>query len=178
MIIEKKLGIPADYQYKAIRRKTFLFSNWHLNKWEILKEFSKFNKSTSVLDLGTGSGNFELIYSKDVKTILGIDYNIEALSFLKKKLKENRIKNVRLVCNDIRKLNKIRIIQKYDLIIMVDVIEHISIDQAQDVIKSLKRFLKPGGEICIVTPNYKRKEFGNKFVVISTISLILIIKYE
>lgn len=155
MIIEKKLGISADYQYRAIRRKNFLFSNWHFNKWAILKDFTKFNKSTSVLDLGTGSGNFELLYAREVKDVLGVDYNDDALDFLKKRLKIDGIKNVRLVCSDIRKLNKVRVTQKYDLIILVDVIEHISIDQAQGVIRSLRRFLKLNGQICIITPNYK-----------------------
>lgn len=155
MIIEKKLGISADYQYRAIRRKNFLFSNWHSNKWTILKDFTRFDKSMSILDLGTGSGNFELLYAREVKDVLGVDYNDDALDFLEKRLKIDGIRNVRLVCSDIRKLNKVRATQKYDLIILVDVIEHISIDQAREVIKSLRRFLKPNGQICIITPNYK-----------------------
>lgn len=155
MIIEKKLGIPADYQYKAIRKKNFLFSNWHINKWSVLKDLVKFNRSTSVLDLGTGSGNFELIYSKEVKNILGIDYNNEALSFLKRQLMKNEIRNVKLICSDIRKLQKIKTKQKYNIAILVDVIEHININQASGVMKSLKRLLKPRGTICIITPNYR-----------------------
>jgi len=41
-----------------------------------------------VLDLGTGSGNFELAYAKKLKKIVGVDYNDKLLAFLKNKLRQ------------------------------------------------------------------------------------------
>lgn len=153
-IVEKKLGIPPDYQYNAIRNSNFLQANWHSNKFTALDYCLDINDSISVLDLGTGSGNFELIFGKKVKGITAVDYHKEALNFLKSKLGENGIKNVKLVHSDIRELNKITTLGKYDLIILIDVIEHIRIYEAYDVIKYFKKLIKPGGSVCIVTPNY------------------------
>ena len=82
-IVEKRLGISPDYQYKAMRKSFWLKRNWHKNKFDVIKEVCGFKRKMDVLDLGTGSGNFELLYSRSVKHIYGIDYNDEALLFLK-----------------------------------------------------------------------------------------------
>ena len=87
-IIEKELGITGDYQYQALRKGNFLQSNWHANKLEIVKYLLKKYQPKSVLDLGAGSGNLELKFAHLVKKITAIDYNDEAVSFLKNKLKE------------------------------------------------------------------------------------------
>lgn len=153
-IVEKKLGIPADYQYKALRNSNFLQSNWHANKLTALDYCLNLNSSISVLDLGTGSGNFELNFANKVKEITGVDYHKEALDFLDTKLHEGKTKNVRLIHSDIRKLYNIKKIGKYDVVILVDVIEHIQLSEATDVIKFVKKILTPHGRVCIITPNY------------------------
>jgi 2-polyprenyl-3-methyl-5-hydroxy-6-metoxy-1,4-benzoquinol methylase len=153
-IVEKKLGIPPDYQYKAIRSSNFLQSNWHANKFTALQYCLDLNKTTCVLDLGVGSGNFELIFAHNVKKITAVDYHKEALDFLRSKLQEKQIRNVRLIHSDIRKLHKIQKIGTYDLVILIDVIEHIQLKEASKVIKFLKKILSPEGSVCVVTPNY------------------------
>jgi len=152
-IVEKKLGIPPDYQYKAIRSKNILQKNWHRNKWEVLQNYIEFKPNMRVLDLGTGSGNFELEFADKVKGIVGVDYNDEALTFLQKKLDKNKIKNVKLIQMDVRD-EKISQLGKFDLIIMVDVIEHIKISDAKKLVRKMRNLLKSGGIVCIITPNY------------------------
>ncbi|HET7098867.1 MAG TPA: class I SAM-dependent methyltransferase [Patescibacteria group bacterium] len=155
IIVEKKLGISPDYQYKAIRSKNFLQANWHNNKLIIIDEILKLTKPNNILDLGTGSGNFELNYAKKLKAITGLDYNDQALRFLKTKLKQKRIKNVKLINADLREISKIKIKEKFDLIISIDVIEHLKITDAKKLVAGLHKFLKPNGFVCIITPNYK-----------------------
>lgn len=155
IIVEKKLGISPDYQYKALRSKNFVQSNWHNNKLVVLDSVLKFTHAKRVLDLGTGSGNFELKFAKKLKHITGVDYNNEALTFLKKQLNQNNISNVKLVYSDIRNISEKNITGKFDLIISVDVIEHIRLSEGNILIKKLKKFLKPDGYICLITPNYK-----------------------
>jgi len=151
-IVEKELGIPADYQYKAIRSKLFFQSNWHNNKLTSVSELIK--PGMRVMDLGTGSGNLELKFHNVAKEIIGVDYNSEALTFLKEKLREKNIKNVKLFLSDIRNLNKSKVTGRFDLIIAIDVIEHIHISEVNTVVKSLKKYLKPTGKVCVITPNY------------------------
>jgi len=54
-------------------------------------------------------------------------------------LKSKRIKNVALVQADIRKLPDRVTKTKYDLIVIIDVIEHVSITDATKIIKKLKK---------------------------------------
>src|SRR3989338_3765632 len=149
VIVEKRLGIPADYQYRAIRRKNFLFSNWHFNKFTVLKRLANFDLESEILDLGTGSGNFELNYARYVKSIVGVDYHDEAIAFARKQIMSQNIKNVELICEDIRYLKRIKFAHKFDLIILVDVLEHISIKEGKLVIAHLTKLLKKDGSLCI-----------------------------
>lgn len=154
IIVEKKLGISPDYQYKALRRGWWPKANWHRNKLTALDWTGLFTKNQRVLDLGTGSGNFELEFAKKVSEIVGVDYNIEALEFLRQKLKDGRIENVKLILQDIRNLNKLKKMGRFDAVIMVDVIEHVSKLDGEKVAKQIFDLLTPGGSVVIVTPNY------------------------
>src|SRR5260221_3194065 len=152
-IIEKKLGIPADYQYSALQSKNYIHANWYKTKLDAIDKLLNVKKTDRILDIGPGSGNFELLFSEKVKEIVAIDYNDEAINFVKKKIKERHIKNVKVHVGDVRKLGKLQ--GKFDIIIMVDVIEHLTQEQAEKVIQSFKMLLSPSGKVCIVTPNFK-----------------------
>lgn len=154
-IIEKVLGIPPDYQFKALTNSNFLQSHWHQNKLTALDYCLDFNKDVAVMDLGSGSGNFEMLFASKVKSITAVDYHKEALEFLGSKLKERKLNNVTLIHSDIRKLSTVKTLKTYDTIIMVDVIEHIHKDEAKKLITLFKKILKPRGTICIITPNYQ-----------------------
>ena len=134
-IVEKRLGIPPDYQHKALFESNFLQSNWHANKFTALSYCLDLSKNVCVLDLGAGSGNFEIIFAKRVKYITALDYHKEALDFVKSILKKNKINNVKSVYGDIRNLKKIKLMGIYDVILLVDVIEHIELDEADKMIK-------------------------------------------
>lgn len=153
-IVEKKLGIPADYQYKALRNNFWAQRNWHRNKFEVVLEVLPLKMSDSVLDLGTGSGNFELLFARRLKRIVGVDYNDEAIYFLNNLLKNENISNVDLVCSDVRKLPLDVTKKKYDLIVIIDVIEHIRIEDADKLLPKLRLLLNEDGKLLIITPNY------------------------
>lgn len=155
IIIEKKIGITGDYQYRAIRSRMWVQRFWHKNKFEVLWRTMRADKTKTVLDLGTGSGNFELLNAKRFKRIVGVDYNEEALDFLDKELKKKRITNVDLIQSDIRKLPATVMRNRYDYVVLVDVIEHIRISEARILIRSIRGLLKKDGKIILITPNYK-----------------------
>jgi len=154
-IVEKKLGIDPGYQYWALHKGWWPKSNWHRNKLTAIEWTGLINKSSRILDLGTGSGNFELEFASRVKEIVGADYNDEALAFLKTKIDERRIKNVRLRLLDIRNLDRQTGLGTFDVILMVDVIEHVSKADGEKLVGNLYKLVKPGGSACIITPNYK-----------------------
>jgi ubiquinone/menaquinone biosynthesis C-methylase UbiE len=154
-IVEKELGIPPDYQYNALHSNNFVQSNWHKNKMFVTELLSKFNKKMDVLDLGTGSGNFEILFNTRVNKITGVDYNDEALNFLRTYIKDHAIRNVDLVLSDISKLKFTEKNKKFDLIVMIDVIEHLHFDEVEKLFKTFKNYLNIKGRVIIITPNYK-----------------------
>lgn len=152
-IVEKKLGISPDYQYVALNNSNFLQRNWHRNKLTVIQKLNEFTKSKRVLNLGPGSGNLELSFAKKVKEIIAVDYHNEALIFLNSKLKENKITNTKLINDDIRSI-EVADYGKFDIIFMIDVIEHIKIKDALKLVRKFKQMTKKGGSVCIITPNY------------------------
>lgn len=154
-IIEQVLGIPPDYQYRAIRSGNFLQANWHRNKLAVLGKIIKPVSGMRILDLGTGSGNFELKFAGRVGEIVGVDYNNEAITFLAEKLRERKITNVRLVNEDIKNIAKIPNLGKFEVIVMVDVIEHLEKNEAEKIVNYLRKLLSNNGRLIIITPNYK-----------------------
>jgi 2-polyprenyl-3-methyl-5-hydroxy-6-metoxy-1,4-benzoquinol methylase len=158
MIIEKQLGIKGDYQYQAINSKNYLQKNWHLNKFNLLDEIFKNEKNISsktVLDLGTGSGNFELIFYKKFKYIIGVDYNDEALEFLKSKLESQKIDNVELITKDIKYIEEIGKECLFDYIVLIDIIEHLRNEDGKNLVSKLHKLLNKNGRVIVITPNYK-----------------------
>ena len=153
-VIEQQLGIPPDYQYHAINSANFIHANWHKNKIDTLTQLLKLKKSSKILDLGIGSGNFELVFSSKVKEIVGLDYNSEAINYAKSMIRKNNINNVKLKLADVKNLSNMKL-GKFDFIIMVDVIEHFSLPEAKRIIQSFKKFLNTSGRVCLVTPNFK-----------------------
>jgi len=153
-ITEKTLGIKGDYQYRAIRSRNFFQANWHRNKWLVVDKLINLYQPQTVLDLGTGSGNFELNFATKVKKIVGLDYNDEALTFLGSELKSKKITNVHLINQDINKLADLSL-GKFDLILIVDVLEHIPLPSVRNLVAGLANNLNPKGKIIIVTPNYQ-----------------------
>lgn len=154
-IVEKELGIPPDYQYKAIGGSNFVQSNWHKNKMFVTSLLGEFNKKMTILDLGTGSGNFEILFNSRVNKIVGVDYNDEALKFLGGYLKDHNIKNVELLLSDITSLKFQKNKEKFDLIVMIDVIEHLRFSEIKKLFKTFRNFLSKNGRVIIITPNYK-----------------------
>jgi len=154
-IVEQKLGIPPDYQLKAINSSNFLQANWHKNKLVVLSKVVKLTKSTNVLNLGMGSGNYEFAHFDKVKSITCVDYNDQAIEFVKQRADNLGIKNLTLYHKDIRQLSELSFPYKFDLVLLIDVIEHISTAEAPLVLNAIKKLLTPTGKVVVITPNYK-----------------------
>lgn len=132
-------------------------------------------KGKDVLDLGCGNGEL-LNYLKEFNSYLGVDYS-EML--VKDANKQYQGTNIKFMQGDIRK--RLPIFEKYDLIILNDIIHHTNFN----VIGYAKEYLKPNGKIIISEPILKDclgKNFGwvwfNKPIKENNAKPILLTKYQ
>lgn len=108
----------------------------------IKKKFK--NRKIKILDLACGYGRHSLPLAKDGYKVIGVDYSKYFLSLAKEKAKELKIKNLRFLRKDIRKIN---FKEEFDLVISMFTFFGY-FDNNEDNIKVLKNVyesLKKGG---------------------------------
>lgn len=114
-----------------------LFKSWVQGRNHIYEVFLKNKK---VIDFGCGEGR---ILSLSPSNITGIDINKSALARLRAKgfnVIEATMESVPVPDSS------------YDVVLCNHVIEHLTVDQAYNMLKEAQRVLRPQGELIIVTP--------------------------
>ncbi|GJD17908.1 hypothetical protein RIVM261_028640 [Rivularia sp. IAM M-261] len=131
-----------DEEYKDSNINKFLPAAW--------QTWLPADKSISILDFGCGWGHFLLaLHQLGYRNLTGIDSSIEMCQVAKQSLPEN----ITIVpSNDSHEWLSSQT-AKFDLVTMNNVIEHIPIDVAVPLLRTIKESLKPGGHIFISTPN-------------------------
>jgi len=101
-----------------------------------------------VLEIGPGKGEF-VKYLNDlaISDIDVVDNDPEVINLVKDAFK---IKNS-FLCDDVSRISKK--LKKYDLIIMIQVLEHISIEKYRSTLRVLYQHLNSQGYLIIVVPN-------------------------
>lgn len=115
-----------------------------------LKEFlpNKPNSRTSVLEVGPGLGELvSFLNDQGITNIDLIDNDRNILRYISLKYKVKGIKYIK----DFRKIEKK--IDNYDLIILIQVLEHLPINILKQTLKVLFAHLKKNGYLIIVVPN-------------------------
>jgi SAM-dependent methyltransferase len=152
--IKRSLG--KVFNRSALSRKLFyrlldllLLRTWHIKKH--LREWTKKAGSTvEILDAGSGFGQYTYFMSQQHPEwkILAVDVKEEQIEDCNQFFKRIGAKNVRFEVADLTKLN---FNQRFDLVLCVDVMEHIEEDRL--VLSNYFNALKPGGMLLISTPS-------------------------
>jgi len=116
---------------------------------------------STVLDIGCGSGELASVLKNRGINVIGIDISEEALSEAKEFLLESFCFNL-----EAEKWPEELIVQKFDLIIASEVIEHLF--DPGSFLRKIKKLLFSNGKIIITTPNFlfwknRLKMFLGKF---------------
>ena len=120
---------------------------WHVGRRDILNFFlKKFlnKKGIQILEIGCGTGgNLEIL--SNLSEVTGLDVSKYALDFCRKRGVNN------LVLGRAEKTNFPS--ESFDLILMLDVLEHIKDDKK--AIGETRRILKEGGYFLVTVPAYQ-----------------------
>ncbi len=125
-LIDKVYQIVRNY---AIRKKV-----------KLINSFNTTNKS--VLDIGSGTGDFLMACKQNGWSIDGVEPNNKAN-------KETRKKTFTEISKDISELSN----KQFDVITMWHVLEHVP--NLNEYISVLKTILKPNGTLVVAVPNHK-----------------------
>lgn len=108
---------------------------------------------TFVLDAGCGGGDYSFFIAREFKSarVVGYDVNDAQIRRNNVKTKKENLMNVEFFARD---LISIADFERFDLIVCVDVLEHIEDDER--CIRSLYQALKPGGKLYIHVPGLKQ----------------------
>lgn len=116
--------------------------------WGDLSDVLKGKENKSILDLGCGTGQFiKVLLTKGFKNITGVE--IDEGQYLKAK---EFVPEAKVFHGDIfTHLEKNT--EKFDIISLIDVIEHIPKEKVVTLLSLIRQHLSPGGVIIIRTPN-------------------------
>jgi len=136
-----------DYISHSDSKKSFMDKVYQLvrnyaikRKVKLINSFSTTDKT--VLDIGSGTGDFLLACKQNGWNIDGVEPNDKAN-------KETRNKTLTEITKDISELGN----KQFDVITMWHVLEHIP--NLNEYVSKLKKLLNPNGTLVIAVPNYK-----------------------
>lgn len=134
-------------------------------------------RGLKVLDLGCGSGDLSIFLAKNGASVVGIDYSKDAIQLAKQNLEFQKTEvqnNVKFYKKDARfiKFKK----NTFDMIVSIDLFEHIHGDQLESVVEKATKVLKPGGILVVHTePNKVYLNFTHPYYIYPISQLLIIV---
>lgn len=117
--------------------KNWSFYPVYMEKIRLIEKFLDANgHDKKILDLGCGEGVLVEKYKRRNYDIIGVDYNYESENVLKRSVVDTRFPD-----------------DNFDIILNLDVLEHISFAQQEEAFDEISRILKPGGMLVLTLPN-------------------------
>jgi len=141
----------SDYRYDEIEpgylddvygRRRGIQSKWHHDKFTLLvEEVGAYRKH---LDIGCASGTFVSLLDGDS---VGVDIAEPQIEYAKRKHGERfvRAEGYPYPFED----------ATFNLVTIIEVIEHLEIEEVDSMLFEARRLLAPGGRIIVSTPNYR-----------------------
>uniref|UniRef100_A0A1I8BS88 tRNA N(3)-methylcytidine methyltransferase n=1 Tax=Meloidogyne hapla TaxID=6305 RepID=A0A1I8BS88_MELHA len=149
--LEKDAQKNWDRFYKRNSSNFFKDRNWTKKEIELLCGDVSLNENLLFLDAGCGCGNtiFPLTKSFPQWSFYGVDFSKNAISLLEKRAEELdvsvQVRVFDLTSENIQELN----LPQMDIISLVFVLSTISKEGQKNVIKNIKKILKPGGSVIV-----------------------------
>lgn len=131
-----------DTSNSVCRIRALSWGHEYLSQLSYVKDKVIEFKPNSVLDVGCGDGRFLGLLKNEVKTIKGIDLSERAISFAKVFNPD-----IDFECIDIKNINS-----KYDIVLAIEVLEHVPDNETTAFIKEIFSKTVNGGIVIITVP--------------------------
>jgi 2-polyprenyl-3-methyl-5-hydroxy-6-metoxy-1,4-benzoquinol methylase len=117
--------------------KTWPFYPVYLAKMKLVKKFlNQHGKDKKILDIGCGEGILVEEMSAQGYDILGADLNYQSELVLKRNILDTGFES-----------------NSFDIVLCLDVIEHLNFGEQEKALAEIKRILKPEGILVLTVPN-------------------------
>ncbi len=123
---------------------------WHQRRFLDMEAVIDSNENTVLLDYGCASGSFLGTFRKPYKKAIGVDIAVPQIEVAQTKYGSDRLSFEAKSGEDLEFPDA-----TFDYIVISEVIEHISREDAERLLKKFHRFLKPSGKLILSTPNYR-----------------------
>jgi 2-polyprenyl-3-methyl-5-hydroxy-6-metoxy-1,4-benzoquinol methylase len=147
--------IPQGYYDEIFRGPEGLRKFWHYHKFESVLRFLPplvKGNDKSILDVGCFAGTFLGTISKDIFSYqLGVDILPAQITYAESTYGTTWRKFINY--NGKLELG-ISYKEKFDVITLIEVVEHLNVEEILNLFIELLDLLKPSGRIIITTPNY------------------------
>jgi cyclopropane fatty-acyl-phospholipid synthase-like methyltransferase len=137
-----------------------------IDKFRMVIDLLELHPSDSLLDIGCGRGELIIYHTLNGGKATGIDFSEEAINLARRKAGE-----LNAGCTfQVNSFEKIDEENKFDRIVSIDFIEHISVKEGTAFFRKCYNLLNPGGRLIVYTyPNTIRRRFGYKLIRIFSI---------
>ena len=143
------IEIRGDYQYRALTHGHPVQRYWHASKLLLVDRFLRPSPSDKVIDVGCGSGVVaDHIASKGAE-VVGVDTNPSAIAFATQRFGRPSVEFRLGTAEDLPFPNG-----AFTKVVFMEVLEHLSADEARPMMSTLRRLLAPRGLLLVTTPNY------------------------
>lgn len=142
---------PVGYYDRILHEGTPIRRAWHLQKFERIRECLPQGQGLSLLDIGCFAGSFLSLLPQDRFTRqLGLDILPDQTAYAQARYGGHG-REFRTITKlaDLASLD-----ERFDCVTLIEVIEHLTAEEASTVLREASRLLKPGGVLVVSTPNY------------------------
>lgn len=142
------VAIPGDYQWRALTEGPAVQRFWHQRKLELVGRTVPPQPGWRALDAGCGSGVVAHFLAEQGADVDAVDSNDAAIRFARQRFARQglRFHHGRLGELDFAD-------ESFDLVVCMEVVEHLVAEQVVDLLRRLGRLLAPRGRLLLTTPN-------------------------
>ena len=144
-------GIPKGYYDAVLRQGNPIRRLWHVSKFERVLDYLPERPDQSILDIGCFAGTFlSLVPEHRFKRQVGVDILPEQITYANANYGTS-FREFKHIAS-IRDLSAID--EKFDCVTLIEVIEHLKVEEIRTLLDGIAARLKPGGKLVLTTPNY------------------------